>query len=406
MVDYNLYAKSLRQPFQKLCRLRFLNPDGSTAFVLDNAENVRRNKCFIADGSLSVNMQNGQRRTLSVKFDNVDGEFDYNINHIWFGSEVALDEGLVLLDGTEYYIQQGIFLLTRPVDSVQPVGRTIEYALVDKWANLDGTLYGNLEGAYEAPVNTNQFSAISALLEEDKGNGYPVDPMPIINGFLGLQIQWDYTPYTLTVDAGRTLADVVTGFVETLAGLVGYDRSGRMRIDPSSDDIDDVTKPVQWTFSMEETTLLGLTYDIKNEEVYNDYIVVGEQLKNGSQPYARVQNIDPRSDTNVSRIGRKTKRETASGYGTVKQCRDLATWRLKRASVLSKAVNISASQIFHIQENQIVEVIRTDKAGSPIEKHLVQGFSRPLTSSGAMTISAISTVDIPDFTVVSIPQGT
>lgn len=406
MVDYNLYVKSLRQPFQKLCRLRFLNPDGSTAFVLDNAENVRRNKCFIADGSLSVNMQNGQRRTLSVKFDNVDGEFDYNINHIWFGSEVALDEGLVLLDGTEYYIQQGIFLLTRPVDSVQPVGRTIEYALVDKWANLDGTLYGNLEGAYEAPVNTNQFSAISALLEEDKGNGYPVDPMPIINGFLGLQIPWDYTPYTLTVDAGRTLADVVTGFVETLAGLVGYDRSGRMRIDPSSDDIDDATKPVQWTFSMEETTLLGLTYDIKNEEVYNDYIVVGEQLNNGSQPYARVQNIDPRSDTNVNRIGRKTKRETASGYGTVKQCRDLATWRLKRASVLSKAVNISASQIFHIQENQIVEVIRTDKAGSPIEKHLVQGFSRPLTSNGAMTISAISTVDIPDFTVVSIPQGT
>lgn len=405
MVDYNLYVKSLRQPFQKLCRLRFLNPDGSTAFVLDNAENVRRNKCFIADGSLSVNMQNGQRRTLSVKFDNVDGEFDYNINHIWFGSEVALDEGLVLLDGTEYYMQQGIFLLTRPVDSVQPVGRTIEYALVDKWANLDGTLYGNLEGAYEAPVNTNQFSAISALLEEDKGNGYPVDPMPIINGFLGLQIQWDYTPYTLTVDAGRTLADVVTGFVETLAGLVGYDRSGRMRIDPSSDDIDDATKPVQWTFSMEETTLLGLTYDIKNEEVYNDYIVVGEQLSNGSQPYARVQNIDPRSDTNVNRIGRKTKRETASGYGTVKQCRDLATWRLKRASVLSKSVNISASQIFHIQENQIVEVIRTDKSGSPIEKHLVQGFSRPLTSSGAMTISAISTVDIPDFTVVSIPQG-
>lgn len=405
MVDYNLYEKSLRQPFQKLCRLRFLNPDGSTAFVLDNAENMRRNKCFIADGSLSVNMQNGQRRTLSVKFDNVDGEFDYNINHIWFGNEVALDEGLVLLDGTEYYIQQGIFLLTRPVDSVQPAGRTIEYALVDKWSNLDGTLYGNLEGAYEAPVNTNQFSAISALLEEDKGNGFPVDPMPIINGFLGLQIPWENTPYTLSVDAGRTLADVIIGFVETLAGLVGYDRSGRLRIDPSSDDIDDSTKPVQWMFSMEETTLLGLTYDIKNEEVYNDYIVVGEQLSNGSQPYARVQNIDARSDTNVNRIGRKTKRETASGYGTVTQCRNLATWRLKRASVLSKAVSISASQIFHIQENQLVEVIRTDKVGSPIEKHLVQGFSRPLTSNGTMTISAISTVDIPEFTVVSIPQG-
>ena len=408
MVDINLYNQSLRQPFHKLCRLRFLNPDGSTAFVLDHDHNMKRNKCFIKDGSLSVNMQNGQRRSLLVTLDNVDGEFEYNVNQIWFGNEVALDEGLVLLDGTEYYIQQGVFLMTRPVDSVQPSGRTISYSLVDKWANLDGTLYGNLEGAYEVSEGTNQFTAIQALLDEDKGNGYPVDRMALINGFLQYtgQITWENTPYTVSVDSGRTLADVVTGLVETLAGLVGYDRSGRLRIDPSSEDVDDVTKPVQWTFSLEETTLLGMTYDIKNEEVYNDYIVVGEQLKNGFQPYARYQNIDPRSDTNVNRIGRKTKYESASGYSTTRQCKDLCRWRLKRSSVLAKSVSISASQIFHIQENQIVEIIRTDKPGSPLEKHLVQGFSRPLTSKGAMTISAISTVDYPEFTLVSVSQGT
>jgi len=400
--DYNLYEKSLRSPFQKLCRLRFLNPDGFTAFVvdnsLDNQANATRSKAFIADGTISVNLQNGQRRTANVTFDNVDGLFDYNVNHVWFGNEVAIDEGLILEDGTECYFQQGIFLLTHPTDAVQPTGRTISYNLVDKWANLDGTLYGNLEGAYEVAENTDPFSAISALLAEDKGNGIPVDNMPLINAFS----PYDNTPYTVSVDGESTLAEVVLKLVETLAGLVGYDRSGRLRIEPSNEDVDDITKPVQWTFRLDESTLLGMTYDINNEAVYNDYIVVGEQLDDGSQPCARVQNYDPRSNTNINLIGRKTKRETASGYSTNTQCRDLATWRLKRSTVLTSSVNISASQIFHIQENQLVEIIRTDKPGSPTEKHLVQGFSRPLVGTGEMTISAISTVDIPDFTVVQI----
>jgi len=402
----NAYMKALRMPFQKLCRLRFLNPDGSVAFAIDNNVNnptsERRSKAFIAQGNLSVNFQSGQRRTASVLFDNIDGEFDFSVKHLWFGQEIAIDEGLILPDGTDYYIQQGVFLLTRPVESIQPVGKTIEYSLVDKWANLDGTLYGKLEGSYQIPVDSDPFDAIKALLQEDKGNGIPVDSTPITN----MYTEWESTPYTLLIDSGGTLSDVITGFAEMLVGIVGYDRSGSLLIEPSNEQVDDIKKPVQWTFNMNETTLLGLTYDIRNEEVFNDYIIVGEKLDNGSQPYGRVQNVDGRSDTSIQVIGRKTIRETSSGYANNQQCIDLATWRLKRSTVLSKAVSVSASQIFHIQENQLIEIIRTDKEGSPTEKHLVQGFSRPLASNGAMTISAISTVDIPEFTVVEIPLGT
>ena len=403
---FNEYINALRMPFQKLCRLRFLNPDGSVAFAIDNNVNnpasEKRSKAFIAQGNLSVNFQSGQRRTSSVLFDNVDSEFDFSVKHLWFGQEIAIDEGLILPDGTDYYIQQGVFLLTRPAESIQPVGKTIEYNLVDKWANLDGTLYGKLEGSYQVPMGSDPFTAIKALLAEDKGNGVPVDNQPINN----MYETWDPTPYTLLIDAGGTLADVITGFAEMLVGIVGYDRSGSLLIEPSNEQVEDIKKPIQWTFNMDETTLLGLTYDIRNEEVFNDYIIVGEKLDNGSQPYGRVQNIDPRSDTSIQIIGRKTIRETSSGYASNQQCIDLATWRLKRSTVLSKAVSVSASQIFHIQENQLIEIIRTDKEDSPIEKHLVQGFSRPLASNGAMTISAISTVDIPNFTVVEIPLGT
>ena len=117
---YLAYLQSIKGPFQKLCRLRFLNPDGSTAFFVDNNPQNRYSGAFIAEGSLTVNLQNGVRRTASVTLANGDGTFDYNVNNLWFGQEIALDEGLVLPDGEDYYIQQGVFLLEDPENWREP----------------------------------------------------------------------------------------------------------------------------------------------------------------------------------------------------------------------------------------------------------------------------------------------
>ncbi|MBR4873815.1 MAG: hypothetical protein IKV00_08260, partial [Clostridia bacterium] len=88
------YINTVSKPgFVKLCRLRFLNPDGSTAFALDNDPNNKRSGAFIASGSLNVNLQNGTRRTADITLKNVDAEFDYNYNKVWFGTEIALDMG-------------------------------------------------------------------------------------------------------------------------------------------------------------------------------------------------------------------------------------------------------------------------------------------------------------------------
>lgn len=407
--NYQTYLSCLEKPFIKLVRLRFLQPDGSIAFALDNNAGNHLSDCFISEGSLSVNLQNGVRRTCPVTLSNVNGEFDYNVNNIWFGQEIALDEGMILPDGTQFYLQQGVFLVTDPQDNIQPDSRTITYNLVDKWANLDGTLYGNLEGTYEVPLRTNIFSPISGLLADDIGNGRVVDRIPPVytvyysnktqelpNGTIVGLLE---SPYTLTVEGGGTYADVILGLNTMINGLVGYDASGALRIDASQEDISDKTKPVAWTFSPERTSLLGMTYNVKNTEVYNDYIVVGEQMDTYAQPMARAQNYDPRSDTNINIVGRKTFREVANGYATTQMCKDLAAFRLKRTTVLQKAVSISASQILHLQENQIVEIIRTDKPGAPMERHLIQGFSRPLTGTDNMTISAISVNDFPDLTI-------
>ena len=208
------------------------------------------------------------------------------------------------------------------------------------------------------------------------------------------------SPYTLTIEnAGGTIWDVIDGLVSMVNGWVGYDETGALRVDPSQDDILDTEKPVLWDFSMNEAELLGMTYSTKNTAVYNDYIVVGEMLSNYSQPKGRAQIYDPRSPVDINAIGRKTIRVTQAGFGTDKQCRDYAEWMVKRSSVLQRAVSVSCSQILHIRGNETITLTRTDKEGQPTERHLIQGYSRPLASAGSMTISATAVNEFPTATV-------
>ena len=405
------YLQMLRRPFQKLVRLRFLQPDGSTAFMLDNRMGGARTGALISEGTITHNWQNGRRTSATVMISNIDGAYDYSFNTIWFGQEIALDEGLILSDGvTEFYIQQGIFLIETPTESVQPALRTAQYNLVDKVAALDGSLGGNLDGTYQVEVGTNIFAPIASLLSEDKGNGYPVDRVtPIFTEYYnnrtqelpdGTTASMADSPYTLTIDGtDGTIWSVVSGLAAMVNGWVGYDQTGALRIDPSQDDILDATKPIEWEFSMNETQLLGMTYSVKNTEVYNDYICIGEMASDYSQPKGRAQIFDPRSPLDINSIGRKTIRVSQSGFGTDTQCQDYAEWMVKRSAVLQRAVNISCSQILHIQGNNLVTIVRTDKPGNPVERHLIQGFSRPLAGNGSMTISATSTADFPVATI-------
>ena len=405
------YLKMLRKPFVKLCRLRFLQPDGSTAFMLDNRIKGAKAGAFISDGTITSNWQNGRRTSATITLNNVDGAFDYNFNSVWFGQEVALDEGLILSDGvTEFYIQQGIFLVESPTETVRPAERTVSYNLVDKVAALDGALGGNLDGTYEVAVGTNIFQPIVALLADDKGNGYPVDRVtPIFTEYYnsktqtlvdGTVVSMATSPYTLRIDGtDGTIWKVIESLAGMVNGWVGYDETGALRIDPSQDDILDSTKPVAWEFSMQEAELLGMTYQVKNTEVYNDYIVIGEQLSDYTQPKGRAQIYDPASPVDIHAIGRKTMRISQAGFGTDQQCKDYAEWMVKRASVLQKAVTISCSQILHLHGNELVTLVRTDKPGNPVERHLVQGFSRSLSGDGEMTINCTSVNDYPVATI-------
>lgn len=115
-----MYLEALKGPFKKLVKLEFLYPDGTVNFALDNNPNKELNKAFIQDGTLTVNFNNGQRRTASVTLANIGGQFSYEVNKIWFGTQIRLSEGLELPTGEEFYLPQGIFYIKDPQEAVMP----------------------------------------------------------------------------------------------------------------------------------------------------------------------------------------------------------------------------------------------------------------------------------------------
>ena len=429
---YLRYLDALLNPFQKLTKLEFLQPDNSVAFFLSNANGYRRgynpkyqSSALVQQGTLSVSFQNGARRKASITLSDIDNAFEYNVNNIWFGQKIRLSMGLVLPDGTDFYLPQMVGLIKNPQSVLSENQKTVTFPLVDKWANLDGSLFGKLTDTYTAKQSTAEYAVYTAIANLLKTSIYDhkltddIDAMidniaPIFTNYYdgknyavldgdGSQTRtasMTEIPFDISENGGSNFAQLLLQFNDVLAGIIGYDQTGALRLEPSQTDINDIEKPVLWKFTQRNSTLSQISETIKNDEVYNDVIIVGGGNTDGGI-WGRASNDDPNSDTSISAIGLKTYRETKANYFNTKQCTALAEYYLKRKTILQKSVNITSSQMFHLVENQLVSVQRTDKPHNPTERHLINSFSLPIGETGAMTINATSVADIPNFTVTS-----
>ena len=425
--EYQAYLAGLEKPFKKIVRLEFLQPDDTVAFALGGVGQKvpvsgRDTRTFLQSGSVSVSLANGSRRKASVMLGNRDGAFDYAVNKLWFGQRVRLLMGMRLPNGEDFYFPMGVFYIENPSVLFSPAEKTATLNLTDKWAYLDGTLFGNLEAAYSVSSGTNIFSAIDSLIHMDRFTQGTttdvqrmVDPATAVyttyfngktylasrsDGSISANIAMTDAPYTITENRGSTMGALILKLNEMLAGWIGYDGAGALRLEPSQDDIDDADKPVLFAFTPENSVLLSHSSVSQNTAVYNDVTIAGQGLTNAAV-WARAINADPASDTNVNLIGRRVFVEEKSDYWNTDQCAALARWTLKRKTVLQKSVTIECGQMFHLIENRLVSVKRVDKPGSPVEKHLIQGFTIPIGETGSMSITATSVTDIPDFTITT-----
>lgn len=401
IVKYRQYLGKLKTNFLPAIKIDWLNKDGTV-------EKEITNQYVDMSGTLSVNMNNGSRRTCEITVDNTHGEFPIQINKVWYNQKIKLWMGVYLDSGEPYYIPQGVFYISSASETNQPNKRTVSFQCVDKWSFLDGSLFGNLDGIYIVPLNSNMYTATNALLSTSRFTGKNVvtngelpenaidASPPMYSSYYNTKTYTDgstvynaiNTPYEIRMEYGKTYADIILEFAKILGAYVYYDVDGRLTFEPTQDDISDASKPIMWTFTPSEQEFMGEESKHDFEKWYNDILVVGYIL-NGHQAIGRAQNKNLSSQTCIQMNGLKTKdpyQDTT--YYTDQQCNELATYYLKQLTIKQRSVTITSSPIYHLRENRLVDCIRPYTLEQ--EPLLISGFSIPIGMTGSMSVSATS----------------
>lgn len=384
------YLEAVKKPVLVPClKLEWLNTDDSIAYEITT-------DLYNTNGTLNVTNQSGCRRTFNLQIHNVDGRYDIDVNKVWLGQKVKLYLGLYI-DGTPYLIQQGVFYLTNPTDIMNTAENCIQLNCTDKWSYLDGTLFGNLDGIYKIPVNSDIFDAIKALLLTDRGNGVPIDSTkPNISTFFntkmtalsnGELVSVLKTPFTATIDKGQTYADVLLQFNTMLAGVIYYDTVGRLNVEPNETDLLDKDKEILYKFDQNNSDILGKSQEFKFTEVFNDILCVGATT-NGYLAKGRATNNNIKSDLCVQRIGKKTKVYEDTNYYSDGLCQDWANYLLRNNTILQTSLSLQTIPLYHLDVNKLITITNT-KYHLKEEKFLINSLSIPL-GLGQMTISATS----------------
>ena len=410
--SFEKYLNKLRgEDFRIAVKVEWLNPDETVNFEFTNS-------LYDINVDVSVNYQKGSRRSCTLTLNNDKNKFPIDFNNIWIGSKFKLWMGIFLDEKTPYYLPQGVFYVSNPDEVYNPSTRTVKINGVDKWAYLDGTLFGKLSGTYQTNININLYDAIRGLLKLSRfHNDFSdtTDPIEMIDPIPPLLSTYFLTkttivenheksvlecPYTAKVERGKTFADVLLEYANILCANIYYDVDGRLVVEPISDITDDITdtdKEVLWHYTVEEKEFLGLTQTHNFTKVHNDFIVMGSVLS-GKQFKGRVQNRNPISNTCVQRIGLRTKEPIEDNqYVSDSQCVELAKYHAKIDTILQKSGEISSIYMCHLDVNKLVTVSTPNNHMSR-ELFLITGFS--ISTSGTMRLAVTSVNVLKDFVVV------
>lgn len=349
----------------------------------------------ILDGNLTVNWQNGTRRSVSLTLANIDGEYNPNPYGIWVNSKFLLELGIDR-NGDDIYFKHGVFVISEPQLASGNSSSTITLNGIDKFSLLDGTNGGNLDGTYLIPVGYDVNTAIKDILDLylDENSQFPIDAKsPKLQA---LDPSIDDTPYTMRTERGRTYGDVMLELNSMVSRNMYYDVAGHLVFE---EDYDDSIKGSLYHYKdvldtgKNKNIYLGSTLNYKWRELYNKVQVVGFTDSNGViYDYTAVNN-NSTSRTSVQRIGVKfISLDFPEIYSTaLAQIR--AEYELKRRNAMQSTISITSVPNLILDVDRVIEV--TDaKYGFDAERMLVTGFNIPFKAGGTMDVTAVRSEEL------------
>lgn len=373
--------------YQPFARLSFLRPVDESVYFEYTSE--------ILDGSLTIQKENGVRRTINLTLKNENGQFTPHKDGLWVNSKFFVELGIKDTNGELFLFPQGVFVLRNPSMVSLSNSNTITIDGIDKFALLNGTLGGTLDGTYQVPILTDVHTAIRNILSTniDAALTVKIDPKaPLLSSINLVPVN----PYTIIKEVGANLGDILL----ELGGLSSvnsfYDANGYYNF---RQDVSDLEKPISFYFSTNEFYYQGSTYNLAFEDLRNKVIVIGDNV-NGAIYDASATMTDSLSPFNIYRIGVKTEVINDSNIYSDALAELRAAYELKRLLSIQSSVDLQCIPMYHLDVDTLI-ALTDDKLGLVDEKFLIRSITLPFQPNSNMSISAVKASEL-SFTVTTI----
>lgn len=344
-------------------------------------------------GRLNITYQQGQRRSLSFSLDNSTGKFTPNgiQGMLWLDSKFKLELGMEFSNGDIVWNSAGIFVVGQPNATRQGGEKIVDVQCYDKFAMLDGTLGGVLEGTYQVSVDEQIYRVMQESLLQDNGNGYPIDLKPII---FDSALVNSKTQYTLSKSPNDSFGSLLIDLADMISCDIYYGVDGNLIVRSGIRDISQVNKPTLWTYSDKEWEYLSnvTTYDFT--KVKNRVTVCGANVNSETLCVRSAENTNPQSPTRVSLIGVRQYYLEDSNIYSDELAQQRAEYELNKLSILQQTISINSTFMIHLDVNNCI-ALNDEFFDYYDNRFIIQSIAIPLIPNSTISIECTNIASLP-----------
>lgn len=367
--------------------------------IVDWTENNVLNEITedIVDGSggISVNYQQGVRRSFNCDIVNEDGYFtpSHKTGILYVLTKLKVYIGLEYSVSKDvYWWEQGVFLLKNVSDAKSYDKKTVSINCVDKFGLFTNDLnYMQLQGDYQIPKGSVIYDVIKNILKTDMGNGYVIDyKTPILEPFFADEEM----PYTLVKSKGSQMADLLIELANVLGCNIYYDVSGRLILESGTDDVTYSQYGTIYSFDEDYAEFGDFSIDYDYSNIVNSVTVIGTNVNDATYSYT-AKNENPSSPTRIEYIGLKASEpiESSSVYSD-DRARDYAIYVLKNKSILQSTSSFKAMFVPHLEVDRVI-ALTSDELNYYEERMIITSLNIPISTSDIMTVDCSNIASLP-----------
>lgn len=338
-------------------------------------------------GNLSVNLEQGVRRSVSFSVYDYDGRYKLSENSPFqIYKKFKLYIGLVEGDDT-YYYSQGIFISK----NVKYVNQVLSIEAVDKFAVFTDELkFCCLQQTYVIPVETKVDKVVKDILTLNSKKGYVYDIAPPI---IDITIANDILPYEIKKESGSYIGDILIEIATSMNANIYYNTNGNLVITKNKDGQYIHLQPLFYA-SGDDLINLNVGNDLAN--CYNMFTVYGYDKLGGLHQHTAI-NKNAMSPCRLDLLGEKPcEIEENEMCVSDEVCIDYSNYKMKQnlLTSLSCSLSVHCSPLLDV-DNTIA--IADEYFGFDFVPFVIKSFSVPL-GVGLTNVECTNIQWLPDYT--------